>query len=130
VGFGIAVDAGSAYVTGGTSSTTPTAFPTTLGAFDTDYNGGTFDAFVTSSTRSVRRAAAPTTAVTTTKTTTGSKTGMNGSSAPCSARWTPMATASVTATTTPTATTRTRTRTTDPPHQRIEEGRGNRPSSR
>ena len=43
-GFGIAVDgAGSAYVTGGTSSAD---FPTTPGAFDTTLNGGG-DAFVT-----------------------------------------------------------------------------------
>ena len=38
-GHGIAVDgAGSAYVTGLTGSTD---FPTTAGAFDTTYNGGT-----------------------------------------------------------------------------------------
>ena len=43
--FDIAVDAaGSAYVTGGT---TGAAFPTTAGAFQTNYAGGTFDAFVT-----------------------------------------------------------------------------------
>ena len=43
-GSGIAVDgAGSAYVTGSTSSAD---FPTTPGAFDTTYNGGG-DAFVT-----------------------------------------------------------------------------------
>ncbi len=43
-GHGIAVDgAGSAYLTGGTSSTD---FPTTAGAFDTTYNNGG-DAFVT-----------------------------------------------------------------------------------
>ena len=43
-GYGIAVDgAGSAYVTGTTCSTD---FPTTAGAFDTTFNGGT-DAFVT-----------------------------------------------------------------------------------
>jgi beta-propeller repeat-containing protein len=42
--FGIAVDgAGSAYVTGDTVSSD---FPTTVGTFDTDYNGGQ-DAFVT-----------------------------------------------------------------------------------
>jgi Beta-propeller repeat len=45
VGHGIAVDgAGSAYVTGETSSVD---FPTTAGAFDTTYNGGSEDAFVT-----------------------------------------------------------------------------------
>ena len=43
-GYGIAVDgAGSAYVTGVTDSAD---FPTTAGAFDTTFNGGT-DAFVT-----------------------------------------------------------------------------------
>ena len=43
-GYGIAVDgAGSAYVTGYTSSSD---FPTTPGAFDTSYNGGYGDAFV------------------------------------------------------------------------------------
>ncbi len=43
-GMGIAVDgAGSAYVTGITSSTD---FPTTAGAFDTSYSGGSYDAFV------------------------------------------------------------------------------------
>ncbi|WP_077490175.1 SBBP repeat-containing protein [Sinomonas mesophila] len=44
-GFGIALDAaGSAYVTGETSSTD---FPTTASAFDTIHNGGIRDAFVT-----------------------------------------------------------------------------------
>jgi hypothetical protein len=43
-GFAIAVDGGgSAYITGSTSSPD---FPTTPGAFDTNYNGG-YDAFVT-----------------------------------------------------------------------------------
>jgi uncharacterized repeat protein (TIGR01451 family) len=46
-GFGIAVDAaGHAYVTGSTSSTGATPFPTTAGAFDTSFNG-VIDAFVT-----------------------------------------------------------------------------------
>jgi hypothetical protein len=41
---GIAVDsAGNAYVAG---STVSTCFPTTTGAFDTSYNGGDFDAFI------------------------------------------------------------------------------------
>jgi hypothetical protein len=44
-GNGIAVDtSGSAYVTGITGSPN---FPTTVGAFDTTHNGGSFDAFVT-----------------------------------------------------------------------------------
>jgi hypothetical protein len=44
-GRGIAVDGGgNAYVTGGTNSAN---FPTTPGAFDTTFNGGSFDAFVT-----------------------------------------------------------------------------------
>jgi hypothetical protein len=43
-GLGIAVDiVGNAYVTGRTSSVN---FPTTAGAFDTTYNGGSSDAFV------------------------------------------------------------------------------------
>src|SRR5207245_880879 len=44
-GQGIAVDvAGNAYVTGSTASAD---FPATPGAFDTTFNGGGFDAFVT-----------------------------------------------------------------------------------
>lgn len=44
-GYGVAVDAaGRVYVTG---ETTASNFPTTPGAYDTTYNGGTFDAFVT-----------------------------------------------------------------------------------
>src|SRR3989442_783710 len=44
-GYGIAVDApGNAYVTGFTASTD---FPTTTGAVDTTFNGGSGDAFVT-----------------------------------------------------------------------------------
>jgi hypothetical protein len=44
-GSGIALDAGgNAYVTGGTSSTN---FPTTAGAFQPIYGGGSFDSFVT-----------------------------------------------------------------------------------
>lgn len=47
VGDGIAVDStGEAYVTGLTTSTTPTPFPTTSGALQTTYGGGT-DAFAT-----------------------------------------------------------------------------------
>jgi len=43
-GWGIAVDSsGAAYVTGETSSAD---FPTTPGAYDTTYNGGSYDAFV------------------------------------------------------------------------------------
>jgi hypothetical protein len=45
LGGGIAVDpSGSAYVTGGTPSIN---FPTTTGAFQTSFGGGSFDAFVT-----------------------------------------------------------------------------------
>jgi len=46
---GIALDdAGSAYLTGLTGSQTGSpGFPTTAGAFDTTYNGGDYDAFVT-----------------------------------------------------------------------------------
>lgn len=44
-GFAIAVDgSGEVYVTGRTRSTD---YSTTAGAFDTNYNGGTYDAFVT-----------------------------------------------------------------------------------
>src|SRR5882724_7807822 len=44
-GDGIALDgAGNAYVTGSTASTD---FPATAGAFDTAYNGGDYDSFVT-----------------------------------------------------------------------------------
>lgn len=43
--FGIALDTlGNAYITGYTSSSTD--FPTTYSAFDTIYNGGSYDAFV------------------------------------------------------------------------------------
>jgi hypothetical protein len=43
-GYGIAVDgSGAAYILGGTSSS---GFPTTAGAFDTSYNGGDWDVFV------------------------------------------------------------------------------------
>ena len=43
--YGVVVDAADrVYVTGETSDST---FPTTSGAFDTTYNGGTFDGFVT-----------------------------------------------------------------------------------
>ncbi len=43
-GLGIAIDgSGNAFVIGGTGG----AFPITSGAFDTTYNGGTYDAFVT-----------------------------------------------------------------------------------
>lgn len=44
-GYGVAVDAaGRIYVTG---ETTASNFPTTPGAYDTSYNGGPYDAFVT-----------------------------------------------------------------------------------
>lgn len=44
IGVGIAVDmSGAAYVTGATQSAN---FPTTAGAFDTTFNGGSYDAFV------------------------------------------------------------------------------------
>jgi Bacterial Ig-like domain (group 1)/Beta-propeller repeat len=47
-GYGVAVDgAGNAYVTGVTSSDLPNPFPTTPGAFDTSFNGGFGDGFVT-----------------------------------------------------------------------------------
>jgi hypothetical protein len=49
-GLGITIDPGrSAYVTGITASTgtASTAYPTSPGAFDTSFNGGAFDAFVT-----------------------------------------------------------------------------------
>ncbi len=49
-GYGIAVDAaGNAYVTGGTCSND---FPTTAGALDRTYNGGSYDAFVAKLTAS------------------------------------------------------------------------------
>jgi hypothetical protein len=45
IGFGIATDASNdVYVSGSTNSTT---FPITTGAYDTAYNGGTLDGFVT-----------------------------------------------------------------------------------
>jgi hypothetical protein len=44
----LAIDAaGNAYVAGITQSTMFTPYPTTAGAFDITYNGGTYDAFVT-----------------------------------------------------------------------------------
>ncbi len=45
-GYGIAVENGIAYITGGTYNGT-TNYPTTPGAYDTSHNGGTYDAFVT-----------------------------------------------------------------------------------
>src|SRR5262249_48609441 len=53
IGYGITVDTtGNAYVTGTTSSSAPPPtgsipFPTTPGAFETTFNGGSSDAFVT-----------------------------------------------------------------------------------
>ena len=43
-GYGIAVENGAAYITGFTTSN---PFPTTAGAYNITYGGGTFDAFVT-----------------------------------------------------------------------------------
>ena len=56
-GYGIALDgAGSAYVTGRTDSAD---FPTTPGAFDTTFNGGAADAFVTKLTRAAPPSSTP-----------------------------------------------------------------------
>ncbi|MCX7747083.1 MAG: SBBP repeat-containing protein [Clostridia bacterium] len=48
LGYAIAVDGlGAAYITGFTNSRPPNSFPTTQGAFQTSYNGGNIDAFIT-----------------------------------------------------------------------------------